>query len=53
MEVNEIVKCLKLLYSSVVLVKGDPYFTMLEDVKPSSFNWVIKEAITVLENIDK
>lgn len=53
MEVNEIIKCLKLIHNSVVLTKGNPYFTVLEDVKPSSFNWVIKEAITALENIDE
>ena len=53
MEINEIIKCLKLLRSSVVLTKDNQYFTKLADVKPSSFDWVIKETITALENIDK
>ena len=53
MEVNEIIKCLKLLRSSVVLTKDNPYCTKLADVQPSSFDWVIKEAITALEDIDK
>lgn len=53
MNVNETIECLKLLLDSAVLDKGDPKFTMLNDVKPSSFEFVLHEAIYHLESIDK
>lgn len=52
MDVQEVIECLHILLDCVILDKGDPKFTLLQDVKPSSFDWVIKEAITLLENID-
>lgn len=52
MDINETIKCLQILLDCVVLNKGNPNFTLLDDVKPSSFDWVIKEAIYHLESID-
>lgn len=52
MDPQETIECLKILLDSVVLDKGDPMFTILNDVKPSSFEFVLQEAITILENTD-
>ena len=52
MNKQQTVECLKLLLDSVVLDKGNPKFTILNDVKPSSFEFVLYEAIYHLEKID-
>lgn len=52
MKAHETIECLKLLLDSVVLDKGDPKFTILNDVKPSSFKWVIQEAMYYLYKFD-
>lgn len=52
MDINETIKCLRLILDCVVMDKRDSYFTILNDIKPESFDWVIKEAIYHLESID-
>lgn len=52
MDPQETIECLKILLDSVVLDKGNPMFTILNEIKPSSFKFVLQEAITLLENID-
>lgn len=49
MDVHETVECLKLLLDSVILKDNDPKFTILNNIKPSSFEFVIKEVIYHLE----
>jgi hypothetical protein len=48
MDVQETIDCLQLLLDSVILKDNDPKFTILNNVKPSSFCWVIDEAMTIL-----
>lgn len=52
MDVQETIDCLQLLLDSVILKDNDPKFTILNNVKPSSFEFVIKEAIYHLEPIE-
>lgn len=52
MDPHETVECLKLLLDSVILNEGDLNFTLLQKIKPSSFEFVLHEAIYHLESID-
>lgn len=52
MNAHETIECLKLLLDSIILDKGNPKFTLLQDVKPSSFEWVIHEAMYYLYKFD-
>ena len=52
MDPQETIECLKILLDSVILKDGNPKFTILNDVKPSSFEFVLYEAIYHLESID-
>jgi hypothetical protein len=52
MDVQETIDCLQLLLDSVILKDNDPKFTILNNVKPSSFEFVIKESIYHLESIE-
>lgn len=52
MDVHETIECLQLLLDSIVLDKGDPKITVLQDVKPSSFDFVIHEALYYLYKFD-
>ena len=53
MNKQQTVECLKLLLDSVILKDGNPKFTILNDVKPSSFEFVLYEAIYHLESANK
>ena len=53
MDAHEVSECLQLLLDSVILKDNDPKFTILNNVKPSSFEFVLHEAIYWLESIDK
>lgn len=52
MDPQETIECLKILLDSVVLDKGNPMFTILNEIKPSSFKFVLQEAMYHLEQID-
>lgn len=51
MNTTEIIYCLNELIKNTAKADGivDPKITIIHDVKPESFTWVIEEAIKALE----
>lgn len=50
MNTTEIICCLNELIKNTASADGiDPKITIIHDVKPDSFTWVIEEAIKALE----
>lgn len=52
MDVQETIKCLYILLDNVVLDEQDSKSTKINDVRPDSFDWVIREAIYYLESLN-
>ena len=49
MNTSEIIAMLTEIAQNAIMDINDPNFTMIRDVKPSSFRWVIDEAVQALQ----
>lgn len=52
MNSEEVITMLELLLESVATISSEEKTTILDDIKPSSFEFVIKSAINILEGVD-
>ena len=53
MNTSEIIAMLTEIAQNAIMDINDPNFTMIRDVKPSSFRWVIDEAVQALQQTTK
>ena len=53
MDTSEIIAMLTEIAQNAIMDINDPNFTMIRDVKPSSFRWVIDEAVQALQQTTK
>lgn len=49
MDTNELIAMLTEIAQNAIMDINDPNYTMIRDVKPSSFKWVIDEAVQALK----
>lgn len=53
MDTSEIIAMLTEIAQNAIMDINDPNFTMIRDVKPSSFRWVMDEAVQALQHTIK
>ena len=53
MNTSEIIAMLTEIAQNAIMDINDPNFTMIRDVKPSSFRWVMDEAVQALQHTIK
>lgn len=53
MNTSEIIAMLTEIAQNAIIDINDPNFTIIRDVKPSSFKWVMDEAIQALQQTAK